>query len=396
MQPPLTDTICMQALEAYAAAGHSIAGAARALGIPESTARHRIRTGRARGLTATGRWRGPAEIPQGMAMTKTTVQYDAAGEVVQEWRRLCPDAHDIQDAVQALVDRAAEHPRRRIPRPRTPASGRGRCLVIPIGDMHLGCLSWAEETGADYDMTIGCQLLTGGVWRVLAEAGPVERIILINLGDLVHADNRLGITERGGHHLDTDSRYQRVASRTVLAMVDAIDQCAARAPTEVITAKGNHDWHASTWLPLALRGWYRHSRHITIRTDATERIYWQWCDILGGVTHGHLSPARDLVAIMAQEQPQAWAQARTRVWHQGHIHHSKAGRTPASLIPGNDEYQDVLVEYFPILPPRDAHAAGIGYSSRRVLQGIIYQAGVGEIDRRTVHAHQILPTPEAA
>ena len=87
-----------QTIDAYIKAG-SYRGAARLLGKAEATVRASLKSLEARGEVP---WRSPAPAPAHLHVKSSTVQYNAAGEVIQEWRRQFPQAEMMQDIVDGL------------------------------------------------------------------------------------------------------------------------------------------------------------------------------------------------------------------------------------------------------------------------------------------------------
>ena len=69
---------------------------ARELGINESSVRYALRAAEAKGLAP---WLSPVAIPDHLSLSKTTVQYNKDGEVIQEWKRLIPMAQNMEDFV---------------------------------------------------------------------------------------------------------------------------------------------------------------------------------------------------------------------------------------------------------------------------------------------------------
>lgn len=349
-----------QVLDAYARL-KSVRGAARELGCTPRAVRARLAEAAKKGFSPS---LAPAPVPPGMVLTKTTVQYDAEGKVRQEWRRQAPEAEAIETVVLAMEERVeAKAPRIRPP----PASPSDSMLEVVITDHHFGMLSWAQETGADYDCDIAAKLLVAGVRALIADAPRCRKIVIANLGDYFHSDNRQGTTERSGHILDTDSRFVRRIDKAIRAMLDVIDVALAAADeVEVITVSGNHDWHSCKWLPRLLAAYYRAEPRIKVRTGPEERQYLEHGKVLLGYAHGDNVKPQLLASNMPVEAPEAWARTKWRRWRTGHVHHQIT-----------KEYPGVLVETLGTLAAPDAYAHAMGLHAVRALTGFVWSAEWG-------------------
>ncbi|NBQ49127.1 MAG: hypothetical protein EBY40_00255 [Marivivens sp.] len=324
----------------------------------------------------------PYENPPGYKTGKVTIQANADGTIEKEWRRISPEAADIEDWVNDLCDRAGKAG----PKIKTPKVKGDTALEIPIGDMHMGMYAWDKETGANWDTDRACRIFKGGVSHLIDLAPKTTKhLILTDLGDFLHSDNRFGLTEKSGNVLDMDTRWTRVIDMARDAWIEVIEYAAARFPSVYVTMiPGNHNTHAAHWMARVVDAYFRNCKHVTIDTSPTMHRYHQWGNTLIGNAHGHLLKANQLASIMATEAKQLWAKTTHHHWRNCHVHHGTR-----DVYKDRDESDGVTVEYFPILPPRDAYHAEKGYMSRRLLQGILHHEEHGEITRHTVHARML-------
>ena len=136
-----------EAIDAYIEVG-SYRGAARKLGKAESTIRGIIKR-----LERSGEvpWKSAAPTPSHLSVGKTTVQYDGAGNVIQEWRRLFPEAQGMQDFVDGLCDQVkglGKAPKRKSRKTDT----NEMLFELDIFDAHVGMYADERETlDKDYD-----------------------------------------------------------------------------------------------------------------------------------------------------------------------------------------------------------------------------------------------------
>ena len=105
-----------QVVEAYLKCG-SYRGAAKLLGKDPSNLRKLVKQLEGQGDVP---WRSKAPNPNHLAIKSSTVQFDADGNVVKEWRRQHPNIELMQDVVDGLC----EQERVRLRSPRLRRAGR--------------------------------------------------------------------------------------------------------------------------------------------------------------------------------------------------------------------------------------------------------------------------------
>lgn len=344
------------------AQGHGVRTVAKMLGLSRSTVADHLKAAAKKG-TSPGM--SPATPIEGMTVCKTTVQTDAKGNIVNEWRRWVPEAEDIEAVIAHMEERVAGKAPALATAPKNASDD--LLLEIPIPDHHMGMLSWAKETGTDYNCDMATSLLVGGVKAVLANSPPVGRAVLVVLGDYYHSDNRSGITERGGNILDTDSRYARRLDAGVEALLQAVEMCAKHAKqVEVVVISGNHDWHSAKWLARVLRAYYCKSKRVAISLDPAPRQYVRHGSVLLAYMHGDTMKAAQFARVIPQEAAQDWSTTTFRYGRVGHWHHR-----------ATEEYPGVVVETLPTLASSDAWANEHGYLSRRAITSYLWHAKYG-------------------
>ncbi len=62
--------------------------------------------------------------------------------------------------------------------------------VYPIADAHIGMMAWGKETGEDYNTKIAVARLQSWLGACIAASPPSETAIILDVGDLTHADAR--------------------------------------------------------------------------------------------------------------------------------------------------------------------------------------------------------------
>ena len=162
------------------------------------------------------------EIPNGI-VTKVSTLYDADGQVKQQWVMEKPEDKDklllwteIAKDIAKDIDPVAEMA--------MPLTGERDLLACyPIGDLHLGMLSWDKETGHDWDLKIGERVFDDAMDFLVDNTPLSDNALVAFLGDFMHYDSFESITPTGGNLLDSDSRYPKMVKVAIRSARKAID-----------------------------------------------------------------------------------------------------------------------------------------------------------------------------
>lgn len=249
---------------------------------------------------------------------------------------------------------------------------------FPVGDYHLGMLSWAKETGGNWDMKIAEDMMNAAVEHLMGGfIVPAATCLIPILGDFFHYDSMVPETPTSKNTLDVDTRPQvmiRAGLRVAVMMVErALDQY---GEVHVIVEIGNHDLTNSVWLMETLRERYRDEPRVHIDTSPRHFHYFRFGKVLIGTHHGHGVKAAQLPLIMAADRPEDWGQTEYRYWYTGHVHHAKTTHAV-----GHQDFVGCSVESFRVLAPEDAYAANKGYRSVRDMTAILLHKEFGETQR---------------
>lgn len=278
------------------------------------------------------------------------------------------DARAIVDGL--LADLAAAAPvRKRIVRAKIDD---GLLLEFGLYDHHLALLSWAEETGADYDSDIAEWLALYAVERVRERAAGygVSRIVVPIGHDWLHVDTeidgRAGTTAKGTPQ-DTDSRWPKMFRRACSVAIRLIGGLSEVAPVEAVIVPGNHDRTRAFTLGEVLAAHYRSDPEVSIANTASLRSYIEHGTVMLGLGHGDDIKESDLPLVMAQEAPEMWGRTTWREFHRGHTHGLRVQRyAPARDIAG------VIVRTVPSMVAPDAWHASKGYRHARCAEAFLW------------------------
>lgn len=313
--------------------------------------------------------------PAGYRLRGVSTMVNKAGEPVLTWVKTAVDHADPLELAKVFKE-VCEHVA--IPRAEAvPVSGGSvdsLLTVYPMGDPHLGLLSWPAETGQDSTLALGVQILSAAVDRLVSLAPASRAALIINLGDFFHADNYEARTARSGHALDVDSRWPKVLRAGLWTMISLVRRALVKHETvHVINMPGNHDDHSAIMLAVAMQAHFCNEPRVRISESPAIAQYHEFGKVLIGTTHGHTLKADKLPGEMASQQPEAWGRTRFRYWYTGHLHHEI-----------KKEYPGVIVETFRTLAAQDAWHAAHGYHGGRSMVCDVHHRERGRIMRHEV------------
>lgn len=353
---------------------------ARIVGINDSVARRHVRTVKARAGQKDRKEHIDA-TPEAFNISRTTSLYDADGNIKLQWVQQREDRQKQFEMMQEAIAALSEDLPKLEPATAPDFSKTDDRLmaVYPLGDPHIGVLSWAEETGQDWDLKIAERKFCAVFDRLVKTAPQCDQAVIVNLGDYFHADNMEGTTTRSGHSLDTDGRFAKMVRVGMKIMRQMITSALEHHRTvRVINATGNHDDTSSQFLAVALGLMYESEPRVIVDDAPTPFHYVEWGKCMFGVHHGHSCKAAMLPGVMAADQPKMWGRTEHRYWYTGHIHHDT-----------KKEFAGVTQESFRTLAAKDAYATWGGYRSGQDSKCIVLHKQFGEVERHTVNLAMI-------
>ena len=321
-----------------------------------------------------------APQPAGMKLKGTTTLTDLrSGERVLQWVKVDEDAK----AQAALMLEAIKAMGEKIPREKArPAPARTRadlanCYVVT--DYHLGMLSWAEETGDDWDTAIAEKMLIDWFSAAIAQSPDAELGVFAQLGDFLHWDGMDAVTPASKHLLDADTRFQklvRVAIRAIRRIIGML--LAKHQRVHVLMAEGNHDPASSIWLREWLHATFENEPRITV--DVSPDPY--YCVEHGATAlffhHGHKRKPAQVDTVFAAKFREVFGRTKHAYAHLGHMHHIDIKETNL-----------MVVEQHRTLAGSDAYASRGGWMSGRDAQVITYSRVHGEVGRVRVSSQML-------
>jgi hypothetical protein len=324
--------------------------------------------------------RDPA--PDGFLVARHSQYYDKDGKPAGRWVIKTQDAERAREIALEVIEGFTSS----LPRAEPVAEPVGDLnadllACYPVGDLHLGMLAWGKETGADYDLKIGENLLVKATDYLVKSAPPCGQSLVVFLGDFMHYDSMIPETPTGHNKLDSDSRPAKMIRTAVRCMRYLIAAALERhGKVHVIVESGNHDPFSTLFLMECLRNVYENEPRVSIDDSPSHYHYFRFGKNLIGVHHGHGTKMQNLPLTMAADRPADWGSTEHRVFWTGHIHHLKQQTTINA-----QGFTGCTVEAFEVLGPEDAWAHQKSYRSRRSQKSIILHREHGEFDRHTVN-----------
>jgi len=317
-------------------------------------------------------------LPEGHEISGVSTLVSGDGQTTLQWIKTKKSEESREEILARLMQDLPDHIKPRKGKTKAPKGAVSKDLlaVYPLGDPHIGMLSWEPETGDSFDLNKARKITCDAINDLVTRGPRTEKALVVNLGDFFHSDNDSNRTARAGNALDVDGRWTKVLQAGLKIMVYLVDQVLIHhKEVYVINEIGNHDDHSAIFLSVALDSYYRNEPRVTVDLSPARRHWYRFGKNLIGVTHGHNQKHGDLESIMAAEKPKDWGETIHRFWYCGHIHHMV-----------KKEMRGCVIESFRTLAPRDAYAATVGYKAGRDMNRITLHREYGEIGREIVNA----------
>jgi len=236
--------------------------------------------------------------------------------------------------------------------------------------------SWADETGASWDMEIAVDVMLNA-FRDMMDASPDSEVgIFAQLGDLLHWDSLLALTPTAKNVLDVSAKFPLLVQIAIEICVEAVEMLLHKHKVvHVLMAEGNHDMASSVWLRAVMAQAFKHNPRVTVDKSEFPFYSFKWGKTFIGWHHGHLQKMDNLPLLFATDPKfkADYGSCDHTYIHTGHQHHVKVV-----------EKGGIIVEQHPTLSARDAHGARGFLYSNRATKAITYHTMRGEISRHTV------------
>lgn len=250
------------------------------------------------------------------------------------------------------------------------------CTLYPIADVHVGMRAWAREVGEDYDTDIATERLKSWIGQCVAASPAAHTAIVLDVGDLTHADDETALTPKSKHPLDTDTRHFRTLDLTIQALSVCIELALHKHKRVIVRIlPGNHNVNSYMAVMFALAERFRNNERVSVQKVPGEFFVHEFGKVLLAAHHGDKAKADRIVHFLADQYAEIWGRTKHRFLWTGHLHHMKA-----------QDIGGVAWEQLRAVTARDAYAVSHAYTARSQLQAITYHRDRGEVSRVKVNA----------
>jgi hypothetical protein len=221
----------------------------------------------------------------------------------------------------------------------------GKILEIDLADMHVGNASvFGEETSIETK----CAFV---IDKIIAKCKNVrlEKIVLVNLGDLLHYDT-FKQTTTSGTNVTANMDLSTIFEIGAKILINTIDKLVQIAPVEVIGIYGNHDQASSFMLTKAIEFYYRENDCVYVDAGHLPRKFRRFGNCLVMWSHGDLSK-NNTYSLIQREARKEFGETKFAEIHCGHFHSQST-----------TEKDGVIIRYLPTMTPTDAWHFGEGYT----------------------------------
>lgn len=311
----------------------------------------------------------PFEVPDGHVVKGESALVDADGRVIQRWvkTREGMDATYAVDAVKSAFEGWTA------PNFITPDPGEtdeDLLSIYSLADVHLGLQAVADESGADFNLSIAAERFRDVTGRLFDRSPNSDTAIILQLGDWSHVDDDLALTPSSKNTLQVSDRLLDITRCGVRVMVDYVYHALQKHRRVIVKVlKGNHDLNAWIALYVALAEHFRDNDRVTIDHGSADYWFFRFGSTLIGAHHGHRLKPEQMAGAMAMECREDWGETLYRLFLHGHLHHRRV-----------IEILGVSVECMRTIAEVDHHHSG-KYGSGKSLTSITIHRTAGEDGR---------------
>jgi len=307
-------------------------------------------------------WQVKARLERDIAVVKEKI----VGEIFQQM---------TQDYEPPVYDWTPERPLTRREK---------NLLEISVFDLHIGKLAWGGETFENYDVKIARHRFLTSIEKLMHNASGFnyERILFPVGNDFFNSDTILNTTTKGTPQ-DEDLRWQKTFDVGVRLLVDAINLMKqVGVPVDVVVIPGNHDFERSYYMGAYLEAWFKNDPTVSVDNHASPRKYYNYGNLLLGLTHGSEEKESALPLLMAtdiQSKP-LWSQTKFHEWHLGHIHRKRTVQYDINKSRLLNEDLGVTIRYLSSLTGTEEWHHKKGYvGSTKAADGFVWDYEYGLI-----------------
>jgi hypothetical protein len=313
-------------------------------------------------------------VPDGFHVKGVSTYYNEEGKPTAQWVKTNIDAQRQAEIMRHAVDALKEEIPPTSPTAAPVATDENLLNLYPITDYHLGAKTWAEETGADWNMETAEQLLVDWFASAIAAAPAAKFAVFANLGDFLHYDSLEAVTPTNHHVLDADARFQQLIrvnirlKRRILSML-----LQKHEHIYFIEGEGNHDLASSAWGRELFAALYENEPRISVETRPDPYYAVEHGKTSLFFHHGHKKRRDSLETAFIAKFREIFGRTQYSYAHCGHLHHDVVRET-----------NTMHIEQHETLAAPDSHASRGAWLSKRSAKVITYHKEFGEVGRITI------------
>jgi hypothetical protein len=320
------------------------------------------------------------EQPDGYIVKGQSRLYDEDGNVKLTWEKTDRKSTEVATALRSVVDAMKEEIKPVKPTPISRTSYIEELLnLYVITDYHLGMMSWAEESGDEWNMQIAEDMLVNWFTCAVKASPSASTAVLANIGDFLHWDGFDAVTPASKHVLDADTRYQhlirvtiRVMRRVISILLDKYEY------VHVLMCDANHDQAGEAWLREMFKVLYEIEPRVSVDNSAETYYCVQHGKVSLFFHHGHKRKVGNIDTVFASKFREVFGETEHSYAHMGHLHSIDVKETNL-----------MVVEQHRTLAASDAYASRGGHKSGRDAKVITYHEDYGEVARATISAKML-------
>lgn len=313
-------------------------------------------------------------VPEGFKLKGTSTLYGPDGEMTAQWVKSEADRTQQEAHMREAADALSSTLKREKPIKQKARTDSDLLNLYPIADYHLGMLSWAEETGADWDVQIAEDTLFSWFAEAIARSPDAAVGLLGILGDFAHWDGMDAVTPEHHNLLDADTRFAKLVRVTIRVLRRVVRMLLEKhAKVHIIIAEGNHDPASSVWLREWFAALYENEPRVTVDQSPDPYYCYEFGRTALFVHHGHKRKPENVADVFAAKFRETFGRSKYAYAHLGHKHEAKLVETPLMVL-----------EQHRTLSAPDAYATRGGWLSGRGASVITYSKEYGEVGRVTI------------
>ena len=313
------------------------------------------------------------QTAEGFNAKRISTAYKEDGSIALQWVIQEPEKRDLRQKIDAMVDGLRDDLsgfKKPVTAPKE--VNQDYCAQYLIGDHHFGMLADSDTKfdDADWDVKIATKVLVNAVDRLSSRVGNAHTGVLVNVGDLFHADSSANTTT-AGTPVDVDTRIGKtfkLAGRLFQTIIDKMLE--VHQEVVVINVRGNHDSDMACHLSSCLELLYEREPRVEVLKNYSKFLHWEWENNLFVYHHGDRVKHEQILQAVVTNLDEEWSRCKHRYCHMGHIHHQMS-----------KEVGTMIFEHFSSLTSTDQWHSDSGYGANRSMTAIVYHKKNGEDSR---------------